>query len=95
MLLRGDNAVGYKNYPEWVIRDFIRLSTQTGLDIFRVFDCLNNPDKMKIAIDEIKKRGAVAEACVCYTGNVASPKETKYNLKILSRTRPRSEEDGS
>lgn len=80
MLLRGDNAVGYTNYPEWVIRDFIKQTVATGLDIFRIFDCLNQPDKMRIAVDEVKKQGAIAEVCVCYTGNIASPTETKYTL---------------
>jgi pyruvate carboxylase len=80
MLLRGDNAVGYTNYPHWVIREFIKKTVETGLDIFRIFDCLNQPDKMAVAIDEVKKRGAIAEVCVCYTGNVVSPSEKKYTL---------------
>lgn len=83
MLLRGDNAVGYTNYPEWVIRDFIRLTVEAGLDIFRIFDCLNNTEQMAVAIDEVKKRGAVAEACVCYTGDVSDLTRTKYNLKYF------------
>ena len=78
MLLRGDNAVGYTNYPEWVIRDFIRLTKDAGLDLFRVFDCLNNPQQMAIAIDEVKKRGGIAEACICYTGNIMDPRNDKY-----------------
>lgn len=81
MLLRGDNAVGYANYPEWVIRDFIRETVRSGLDLFRIFDCLNNPSQMAIAIDEVKNQGAIAEACICYTGNLTSKNETKYTLK--------------
>lgn len=80
MLLRGDNAVGYTNYPHWVIREFIKKTAEAGLDVFRIFDCLNQPDKMAVAIDEVKKRGAIAEVCVCYTGNVVSAAETKYTL---------------
>ena len=80
MLLRGDNAVGYTNYPEWVIRDFIKETVHTGLDIFRIFDCLNQPDKMAIAIDQVKKSGAIAEVCICYTGNLVDPNESKYTL---------------
>ena len=80
MLLRGDNAVGYTNYPAWVIKDFIRLAADAGLDIFRIFDCFNQPDKMRIAIEEVKKRGAIAEVCLCYTGNVIAPTDTKYTL---------------
>ena len=80
MLIRGDNAVGYTNYPRWVVEDFIRLTVESGLDVFRIFDCLNQPDKMQIAIDSVKKNGAIAEVCICYTGNVVDPKETKYTL---------------
>ena len=78
MLLRGDNAVGYTNYPKWVIQDFIRLTAQSGLDLFRIFDCLNNPSKMETAINEVKKQGKIAEACVCYTGNILDKNQTKY-----------------
>lgn len=84
MLLRGDNAVGYTNYPEWVVRDFIRLTVDAGLDVFRIFDCLNNPAQMAVAIDEVKKRGAIAEACVCYTGNVIDPREQKYTIRYYT-----------
>lgn len=81
MLLRGDNAVGYTNYPKWVIQEFIKETVQTGLDVFRIFDCLNQPHKMKTAIEEVKKQGAIAEVALCYTGNVIDPRETKYTLK--------------
>ncbi|MDA9951629.1 pyruvate carboxylase subunit B, partial [Oligoflexaceae bacterium] len=80
MLIRGDNAVGYTNYPEWVIRDFIKTTVENGLDLFRIFDCLNNPEQMAIAMDEVVKQGAIAEACLCYTGNVGSKSETKYTV---------------
>lgn len=80
MLLRGDNAVGYANYPEWVIREFIKETCQTGLDLFRIFDCLNQPEKMRIAVDEVKKNGAIAEVSICYTGNVIGQNEKKYTL---------------
>ncbi|MBI2601654.1 MAG: pyruvate carboxylase [Deltaproteobacteria bacterium] len=81
MLLRGDNAVGYTNYPEWVIRDFIKEACRSGLDIFRIFDCFNQPDKMEIAIDEVRKHGAIAEVCLCYSGDLSDPRKTKYTLK--------------
>ena len=80
MLLRGDNAVGYTNYPAWVVREFIAETVRCGLDVFRIFDCLNQPDKMQIAIEEVKKNQAVAEVCVCYTGDLSSPNEEKYTL---------------
>lgn len=85
MLLRGDNAVGYTNYPAWVIRDFIKQTVKSGLDLFRIFDCLNQPEKMAVAIDEVKNQGAIAEVCLCYTGNLASPLETKYNLAYYTQ----------
>lgn len=81
MLLRGDNAVGYTNYPKWVIEEFIRLTVEAGLDLFRIFDCLNNPEQMVTAIENVKKRGAIAEACICYTGNILDPNRQKYDLK--------------
>ena len=83
MLIRGDNAVGYTNYPEWVIKDFIRLTAESGLDLFRVFDCLNNPEQMAVAIEQVKKHGAIAEAAVCYTGNLVDPENSKYTLKYF------------
>lgn len=81
MLLRGDNAVGYTNYPHWVIQDFVKESKNSGIDIFRIFDCLNQADKMETAIDEVKKNNAIAEVCLCYTGDVADLTRTKYDLK--------------
>lgn len=81
MLLRGDNAVGYTSYPEWVVRDFIKETVASGLDLFRVFDCLNQPSKMAVATEQIKKEGALAELCLCYTGNIIDPKRTKYSLE--------------
>lgn len=95
MLLRGDNAVGYTNYPEWVIRDFIRLSCETGLDVFRIFDCLNNPEQMAVAMDEVKKRGAVAEACICYTGNILDLNNQKYTLDYYIKIAKNLEKMGS
>lgn len=80
MLLRGDNAVGYANYPAWVVRDFISEATSAGLDIFRVFDCFNQPAKMENAVNAVKKCGGLAEVSLCYTGNVIDPKEAKYTL---------------
>ena len=80
MLLRGDNAVGYTNYPSWVVKDFIRLTRQSGLDLFRIFDCLNNVEKMQVAIDEVKNQGGIAEAAFCYTGNILDSKKTKYDI---------------
>jgi pyruvate carboxylase len=95
MLLRGDNAVGYTNYPEWVIRDFIRLSVEAGLDLFRIFDCLNNPEQMAIAIDEVKTRGAIAEGSICYTANLLDPNNQKYTLDYYLKIAKQLEAMGS
>ncbi len=95
MLLRGDNAVGYTNYPEWVIRDFIRLTKEAGLDVFRIFDCLNNPEQMVIAMDEAKKRGGIVEACICYTGNILDPSNEKYTIPYYVNIAKRLEKMGN
>ncbi|MCA1980337.1 MAG: pyruvate carboxylase, partial [Calditerrivibrio sp.] len=81
MLLRGSNAVGYTNYPDNVIKEFIRLASKNGIDIFRIFDCFNWVDQMKLAIEEVKKNGKIAEAAICYTGDILDPKRVKYSLK--------------
>ena len=81
MLIRGANAVGYKNYPDNVIREFIRLSASSGIDVFRIFDSLNWIKGMEIAIDEVLKQGKIAEACMCYTGDILDDSRDKYTLK--------------
>ncbi|MCX8083801.1 MAG: pyruvate carboxylase [Calditerrivibrio sp.] len=81
MLLRGSNAVGYTNYPDNVIKEFIRLSVKNGIDVFRIFDCFNWIDQMLLAIEEVKKNDRIAEAAICYTGDILDPKRVKYSLK--------------
>lgn len=80
MLLRGANGVGYTNYPDNVIRRFIQASAKNGIDIFRIFDALNWVPNMELAIEEVAKSGKIAEACLCYTGDVSDPNEDKYDL---------------
>ncbi|KAL0579274.1 pyruvate carboxylase [Marasmius crinis-equi] len=89
-LVRGANGVGYTSYPDNAIYDFSKKAVENGLDIFRVFDSLNyfvdSPflhftENMRLGIDAAKKAGGVCEAVVCYSGDVASPKETKYTLQ--------------
>ena len=80
-LVRGANAVGYTSYPDNAIYDFCKKAVENGLDIFRVFDSLNYIENMKLGIDAAKKAGGVVEAVVCYTGDVADPKKTKYSLQ--------------
>ena len=80
MLLRGANAVGYTNYPDNLIRAFIREAAKTGIDVFRIFDSLNWIPGMEIAMDEVLKTGKICEATMCYTGDILDPKRDKYTL---------------
>ena len=82
MLLRGANGVGYSNYPDNVIRGFIKHSAESGMDIFRVFDSLNYLPNLKVAMDSIRKHtNSVCEATICYTGDILSSDRDKYTLK--------------
>ena len=86
MLLRGRNTVGYTPYPELVTSAFVQEATETGIDIFRIFDALNNVDSMIPAIDAVRETGsAVAEVAMCYTGDLSSPGETLYTLDYYLR----------
>jgi pyruvate carboxylase len=80
MLLRAANAVGYKNYPDNVIRGFIRVSASAGVDVFRIFDSLNWIENMKVPIEEALKTGKIVQGAICYTGDLLDPNETKYTL---------------
>jgi len=81
MLLRGRNTVGYTPYPSAVTETFITQAASTGVDIFRIFDSLNNVDQMRPAIQAVRATGtAVAEVALCYTGNLHDPGETLYTL---------------
>ncbi len=80
MLFRGANAVGYTNYADNVVRRFVQRSAEAGIDIFRIFDALNWVPNMSIAIEEVIRAGKVAEASLCYTGDISNPKRTKYDL---------------
>jgi pyruvate carboxylase len=80
MLLRAANAVGYTNYPDNVVRAFVRESAQAGIDLFRIFDALNWLPNMRPAIDAVREAGMIAEAAICYTGDILDQKRTKYSL---------------
>jgi pyruvate carboxylase len=81
MLLRGRNTVGYTPYPETVTHAFVAEATATGIDIYRIFDALNNVDSMRPAIDAVRETGtAVAEVAMSYTGDLADPNENLYTL---------------
>ena len=86
MLLRGRNTVGYTPYPTAVTEAFVREATATGVDVFRIFDALNDVTQMKPAIDAVRETGtAVAEVALCYTGDLTSPTETLYTLDYYLR----------
>ena len=80
MLLRASNAVGYSNYPDNVVQEFIKISAAHGIDVFRIFDSLNWVENMKMPIEEALKTGKIVEGTICYTGDITSPTETKYTL---------------
>ncbi|ABM12980.1 pyruvate carboxylase [Mycolicibacterium vanbaalenii PYR-1] len=81
MLLRGRNTVGYTPYPESVTHAFVQEATATGVDIYRIFDALNNVDSMRPAIDAVRETGtAVAEVAMSYTGDLSNPEENLYTL---------------
>ncbi len=67
MLFRGQNILGYKHYPDDVVRMFIKKSVENGMDIFRIFDALNDFRNIEVAVDETIKQGAHAQGCICYT----------------------------
>jgi pyruvate carboxylase len=82
MLLRGSNAVGYTAYPDNLVVKFIEKAAETGIDIFRIFDSLNWVENMKTSIQTvINETDSLAEACICYTGDVSDPSRKKYNLQ--------------
>ena len=80
MLLRASNAVGYSNYPDNLVKEFIRISAIKGVDVFRVFDSLNWIENMKMPIEESLKTGKIVEGALCYTGDILNPNEVKYTL---------------
>lgn len=86
MLLRGRNTVGYTPYPVTVTSAFIEEATATGIDIFRIFDALNNLDSMRPAIDSVRETGsAIAEVAMCYSGDLSDPAERLYTLDYYLR----------
>jgi pyruvate carboxylase len=80
MLLRGANAVGYTNYPDNVVQEFVKESAESGIDVFRIFDSLNWIEGMRVAIDAVRDTGKIAEASICYTGDIHDKSRTKYDL---------------
>ncbi len=96
MLLRGSNGVGYKAYPDNLIEKFIIKAAETGIDVFRIFDSLNWLENMKFSIKIVReKTNALAEACICYTGDITDPSRTKYTLEYYVDLAKKLEEAGA
>ncbi|MCL1803503.1 MAG: pyruvate carboxylase [Eubacteriaceae bacterium] len=85
MLTRSSNAVGYTNYPDNLIREFIHRSADCGIDVFRIFDSLNWLEQMKVSTEQVLKEGKIAEVSICYTGDIEDDDKTKYNLDYYLR----------
>ncbi len=80
MLLRGANGVGYANYPDNAVAFFVRQAATNGIDLFRIFDALNWIENIKPAIAAVAAEGKLAEAAICYTGDILDPDRAKYSL---------------
>ncbi len=82
MLLRGSNAVGYAAYPDNLIEAFVEQAAKSGMDVFRIFDSLNWVEAMRTSIRAVRERTqSLAEACICYTGDILAPNEKKFTLQ--------------
>ncbi|WP_322970401.1 pyruvate carboxylase [Faecalibacter sp. LW9] len=96
MLFRGSNAVGYSAYPRNIVQQFIEKSWENGIDIFRIFDSLNNLESMLPAIEFVSKNTqAIAQPSLCYTGDVLRKDNNKYNLTYYTDLAKRLEDAGA
>ena len=96
MLLRGSNGVGYKAYPQNVIKEFTIRAARNGISLFRIFDAFNNIDSMKNSIETvINETSSLAEVAVCYTGDVLNKTNNKYNLQYYLDLARRIEDTGA
>jgi pyruvate carboxylase len=96
MLIRGTNAVGYTAYPDNLIEKFIETAATEGIDLFRIFDSLNNVAAMETSIRTVRERTtAIAEACICYTGDILDPQRPKYHLGYYLDLARRLEDTGA
>ena len=82
MLLRASSVVGYTNYPDNVVKLFIKeaFAGGNGVDLFRIFDALNWVPNLKLAVETVREEGGLAEAAICYTGDILDPKRDRYSL---------------
>ncbi len=94
MLLRGANGVGYRNYPDNIICELIEQSAESGIDLFRVFDCLNWVENMRVAADAVLQTGQLLEGAICYSGDILNPSRSKYNLAYYEELAVRMQDLG-
>ncbi|MFD1143440.1 pyruvate carboxylase [Larkinella insperata] len=96
MLFRGSNAVGYSAYPDNLIEKFVEKSWENGIDVFRIFDSLNWVEAMKVSIRAVRERtNALAEAAICYTGDMLAPDQHKYTLQYYLDMARQLEDEGA
>ena len=96
MLFRGSNAVGYSAYPDNLIEKFVEKSWESGIDVFRIFDSLNWVEAMKVSIRAVRERtDALAEAAICYTGDMLAPDQKKYTLQYYLDMARQLEDEGA
>ncbi len=94
-LVRSSSVVGYVNYPDNIVKEFIKQSIDSGMDVFRVFDALNWAPNMKVTMDSVRKYGGLCEASMCYTGDILNPERTKYTLDYYIDLGKRLEDMGA
>lgn len=95
MLFRGSNAVGYSNYPDNVIEAFIKTAAEQGIDVFRIFDSLNWLPQMEKSILTVRDCNKIAEATICYTGDINDPDRTKYDVAYYKNMAKELEQAGA
>lgn len=95
MLLRSANAVGYTNYPDNVVKFFIRNAALNGIDVFRIFDPLNWVENMRVAMDEVAAHNKIVEAAICYSGRLTDPNERQYTLSYYVKLAKELERAGA
>ncbi len=95
MLLRGSSLVGYSNFPDNLVREFVKEAARSGIDVFRIFDSLNWLPGMEIAMDEVLNQNKLCEATICYTGDILDPKREKYALDYYVKLAKEIEKRGA
>ena len=94
MLLRAGNAVGYTNYPDSVVKAFVKHTAAAGMDLIRVFDCFNWIENMRPSLDAVMETEALCEGAICYTGDLLDPARDKYSLKYYVKLAKQLEKIG-